>query len=219
MIFESSFTHLCIIISRLSKESVVVGGPFWHFVTKVFYGEALIVHAQPPRWGTTTCWLSATAYSIYSQLPSISGGRFLYPQSENAPCSGDKGGFIIIFLIIFLMGWDWVHLVLRPLFGILYQPQMIDDDDNDDCGPIGGGNRSTRTKHSPVQLCPLQIPHDLTRARTRAATVASRRLTAWAMARPRQGGIVWTGFTWLWIGASGGALVNTVMNAPVPQND
>jgi hypothetical protein len=33
-----------------------------------------------------------------------------------------------------LMGWDWVHLVLRPLFGLLCQPQMI----NDDCGAIGG---------------------------------------------------------------------------------
>jgi hypothetical protein len=29
-----------------------------------------------------------------------------------------------------------------------------------------------------VQLCPLQIPHDLARARTRAAAVGSRRLTA-----------------------------------------
>jgi hypothetical protein len=23
------------------------------------------------------------------------------------------------------MGWDWVHLVLRPLYGLLYQPQMM----------------------------------------------------------------------------------------------
>jgi hypothetical protein len=34
------------------------------------------------------------------------------------------------------MGWDRVHLVLRPLFGLLYQPQMIDD--GDDCGATGG---------------------------------------------------------------------------------
>jgi hypothetical protein len=26
------------------------------------------------------------------------------------------------------MGWDWIHMALRPLFGLLYQPQMIDDD-------------------------------------------------------------------------------------------
>jgi hypothetical protein len=57
--------------------------------------------------------------------------------------------------------------------------QMID---GDDCGVIGGmrigrGNRSTRRKPDPVPLCPTQIPHNLTRARTRAAAVGSRRLT------------------------------------------
>jgi hypothetical protein len=31
------------------------------------------------------------------------------------------------------MGRDRVHLVLRPLSGLLYEPQMIDDD----CGAIG----------------------------------------------------------------------------------
>jgi hypothetical protein len=34
---------------------------------------------------------------------------------------------------------------------------------------IGKGNRSTRRKPAPVPLCPQEIPHDLTRARTRAA--------------------------------------------------
>jgi hypothetical protein len=24
------------------------------------------------------------------------------------------------------VGWDWVHLALRSLFGLLYQPRMID---------------------------------------------------------------------------------------------
>jgi hypothetical protein len=54
--------------------------------------------------------------------------------------------------------------------------------DEDDCGPIGGmkidrGNRSTRRKLAPAPLCPPQIPHDQTRARTRAAAVGSQRLT------------------------------------------
>jgi hypothetical protein len=31
-------------------------------------------HAQPPSWKTTPCRLSATAYSIYSQQPSVHGG-------------------------------------------------------------------------------------------------------------------------------------------------
>jgi hypothetical protein len=90
------------------------------------------------------------------------------------------------FSVFFLMGWDWVHLVLRPLFGLLHQPRMIDQDD---CGAIGGmrtdrGNWSTLRKPAPVPLCSPQIPHDMAWARTPAAAVGSRRLTAWAMARP-----------------------------------
>jgi hypothetical protein len=41
---------------------------------------------------------------------------------------------------------------------------------------IGRGNRSTRKKPAPVPLCPPQILHYLTWARTRAAAVGSRRL-------------------------------------------
>jgi hypothetical protein len=75
-------------------------------------------------------------------------------------------------LIFFSHGVRRVHLVLRQLFGLLYQPHMTEDDD--DCGAIGGmrigsGNRSTRRKPTPVTLCSPQIPHDLTGARTRAA--------------------------------------------------
>jgi hypothetical protein len=63
---------------------------------------------------------------------------------------------------------------------LLYQPQTIDDIV---CGAIGGmragrGNRSTRRKSATVPLCPPQIPHDLTLARTRTAAVGSQRLTA-----------------------------------------
>jgi hypothetical protein len=83
------------------------------------------------------------------------------------------------------VGWDWVHLVHRPLFGVLYQLRMIDDE----CEAVGGmridrGNRNSRRKPTPVPQCPPQIPHYLTWAWTRAAAVGSRRLTACAMARP-----------------------------------
>jgi hypothetical protein len=84
------------------------------------------------------------------------------------------------------MGWDWVHLALRPLFGLLYQPQMIDDDNCEAIGGmrIGRENRNTRRKPALVSLCPPQIPHDLTRAGTRAAAMESRQLITWAMAWP-----------------------------------
>jgi hypothetical protein len=60
---------------------------------------------------------------------------------------------------------------------------------------IGRGTRSTRRKPAPLPLCPPQIPHDLTWVRTRAAAVGSRRLTAWAMARPPYQVSEWVG-TW-----------------------
>jgi hypothetical protein len=93
---------------------------------------------------------------------------------------------LVLLLCFVVVGWDWVHLVRRPLFGLLYQPRMIDDVE---CGAvgvmrIGRVNRSTRRKPAPVPLCPPQIPHDLNWARTGVATVGSQRLTAWAMAQP-----------------------------------
>jgi hypothetical protein len=46
--------------------------------------------------------LSATAYSIYSRLPSISGGRRIHPESENVPCGcgmdPHENGFIMFDL-------------------------------------------------------------------------------------------------------------------------
>jgi hypothetical protein len=94
-----------------------------------------------------------------------------------------------LFFFKFLgVGWDWVHLVRQPPFGLLYQSRMIDDDDNE-CGAvgemrIGRWNRSTLRKPTPVPLYPPQIPHSLTLVRTRAVVVGSRGLTAWAMVRP-----------------------------------
>jgi hypothetical protein len=57
--------------------------------------------------------------------------------------------------------------------------------DEGDCGTIGGmkigrGNRSTRRKPAPEPLCPPQIPHDQTQARTpgrRGGKPATNRLS------------------------------------------
>jgi hypothetical protein len=78
---------------------------------------------------------------------------------------------IIVFYFFFIIG----GVGLSPLgtvatSGLLYKPQMIDEDD---CGAIGGmkigrGNRSTQRKPAPAPLCPPQISHDQTRARTPA---------------------------------------------------
>jgi hypothetical protein len=45
-------------------------------------------------------------------------------------------GTFITKILVFLGGGETVHLVRRPQRGLLYQPQMIDDDG--DCGAIFG---------------------------------------------------------------------------------
>jgi hypothetical protein len=88
------------------------------------------------------------------------------------------------FFLVSLGGVRLSPLGTLATVGLLYQPRMIDDYGAVDGMRIGRGNQSTWRKPAPVPLCSPQIPHDLTWDRTRAATVGSLRLTAWAMARP-----------------------------------
>jgi hypothetical protein len=72
----------------------------------------------------------------------------------------------IIFFIIGGVGLSPLGTAVTS--GLLYKLQMIDEGD---CGATGGmkigrGNRSTRRKPALEPLCPPQIPHDKTRART-----------------------------------------------------
>jgi hypothetical protein len=83
---------------------------------------------------------------------------------------------------LFLVSWGGVRL--SPLgtsatnWPIVPAP-MIDDE----CGAVGGmrigrGNRNIRRTPAPVPLCPPQIPHELTWARTSAVAVGNQRITA-----------------------------------------
>jgi hypothetical protein len=87
---------------------------------------------------------------------------------------------IIIIIIIIISGVGLSPLGTVATSGLLYKSQLIDEGD---CGAIGGmkigrGNRSTRRKPYRGPLCPPQIPHDQTQARTQATAVGSQRLTA-----------------------------------------
>jgi hypothetical protein len=115
-------------------------------------------------------WATATSFQILQNLAII------------LPCNSDS----VVFFLVSLGGVRLSTLGSSATVGLLYQPRMLDDDDYGAVGGmrIGRGNRSTRRKPAPVPLCPPQIPHNLTWDRTRAAAVGSRRLTAWAMARP-----------------------------------
>jgi hypothetical protein len=56
----------------------------------LFRVRSFIPTPNPPSWRITPWPLPATAYSIYLQLPSKTGGSLLHPQPEDAPCRGDK---------------------------------------------------------------------------------------------------------------------------------
>jgi len=72
-------------------------------------------------WRATTCRLSATAYSVYSHLPSISGGSLLHPQHEDAPCRGDRDPLkarisIHKFLCEYFIVCDFIVLSVEIMF-------------------------------------------------------------------------------------------------------
>jgi len=54
-----------------------------------FYGEVLLAPHPTSELEGCPLSLSATAYSVYSQPSSTSGG-FLHLETEDIPCCGDK---------------------------------------------------------------------------------------------------------------------------------
>jgi hypothetical protein len=87
----SSLLHLFLLRSIIQRISPCPRR-LVNFCNKIiFYGEELLAPSPTLSWRTTPCRLSAAAYSIYSELPSISGGRSLHLQPDDVPCCGDKG--------------------------------------------------------------------------------------------------------------------------------
>jgi hypothetical protein len=120
-------------------------------------------------------------YNIYPVTIS-----FQYTQSNRASYQMTKParlGFFFCFV-------SWGGVRLSPLGTLATNwPTVPARDDrlwvwSSQWNENGQGNRITGRKHSPVPLCPPQIPHDLTWARSPAKAVGRRRLTAWAMAGP-----------------------------------
>ena len=56
----------------------------------IFMVTSCLHHAQHHSWRTTPCRRSATAYSMHSQPPSISGGSSFHPRNEDASCRGNR---------------------------------------------------------------------------------------------------------------------------------
>jgi hypothetical protein len=47
--------------------------------------------------------------------------------TRNALLRNPTMGWLVTIFLFRGVGWDWVHLVLRPVIGLLYQPQMTDE--------------------------------------------------------------------------------------------
>jgi hypothetical protein len=171
----------------------------WISTSSMFLYDILTVHyssKQSPTHTSTTdtvlqlltavTWACKTIYH-WRLLPSVVritviSSKIVYSSASITPWEYRPLDTPQHFIIIIFSG-----MRLSPLgIGLLYQPQTMDDSD---CEAVDGmkidrGNRSTRRKLAPVLLCPPQIPHDLTQARTRATAVGNQRLTVWTMALP-----------------------------------
>jgi len=83
---EGSLPHSQVSTTCHCPEDSINPGPrlsVWIFRNKLcFYGEKLLAPRPTQSWKTTTCQLSATAYSIYFQLSSLL--EAVHPQPEDA---------------------------------------------------------------------------------------------------------------------------------------
>jgi hypothetical protein len=78
----------------------------------------IILQLSPPLWRTTPCQLSATAYSMYSQLPSITGGRSSIRKlrTRHAVVTGTHLTWINICLPILIKNHFINSMILLQLF-------------------------------------------------------------------------------------------------------
>ncbi|KAJ4439479.1 hypothetical protein ANN_07603 [Periplaneta americana] len=58
-------------------------------------------------------WRAYVKAAMNLRLPSISGGRLLYPQAEDAPCRGDRDPHTWLVIIVVLYGCETWTLTLR----------------------------------------------------------------------------------------------------------
>jgi hypothetical protein len=124
-----------------------------------------------PQWTTARCWIPnnnairPTSRASFHKIDITRLG------------SSWRTVIVVIIIIIIISG-----VRLSPLGTAVTVWPTVPAPDDDECRAAGGmridrENRSTWREPTPVPFCPPQIPHDLTWART-------RRLTAWATARP-----------------------------------
>jgi len=74
------------------------------FRTKVSLSGEDLLDPHPLRsWRTTPCRLSSTAYSIYSQLPSIL--EAVPPSAAWGPCRGDRDPLVMDLVLVLTISY------------------------------------------------------------------------------------------------------------------
>jgi hypothetical protein len=91
------------------------------------------------------------------------------------------GDFCSFFSAIANSTGDSLHLVLRPLFNLLYLLRMLDDDEWEQSVEWMEGKSKYSQETCPVSFCSPQIPYNLTWTRTRsvAGLSVSKFLLPW----------------------------------------
>jgi hypothetical protein len=124
-----------------------------------------------------------------SDRPQIGNTKYLYAFATVLFSCREPTLFHFQFL---RLGWDEVHLIRRPLFGVLYQARMIDDE----CGAVGAvigrGNFKLSKKIFPSASLSTTSPTwpDVV-SNPRTTAVGNQRLAAWAIAQPPLNGKSW----------------------------
>jgi hypothetical protein len=127
-----------------------------------------------PKYSEENC-PSATLCTTNPTWPKLGWTRASALGSRRLNIAAKAQPGYIVFLV-YLSGWSRTEsTVTEATYWLFYQPWLVD---GDDCTAVGGmnvgrGNRSTRRKPDPISLCPPQVPHDMTRARTCDAAVGS----------------------------------------------
>jgi hypothetical protein len=85
---ESEQTNLTNSMKQSSWREISVLSFFFNIL--LFYGGELLAPCCLPSCRTTPFPLSTTAYSVYLQLPSTSGGFYLHVKQKDVPYCSDK---------------------------------------------------------------------------------------------------------------------------------
>jgi hypothetical protein len=104
-------------------------GP-WHFETfrnnrNIFTVRGCRPHAQPPSWRTIPCRLSVTAYSIYSQLPSVPWGlpSIHNLRTRHAVVPGTHLTWLVVYTEFY-----WANLIIGVILKIKNMAEIFKND-------------------------------------------------------------------------------------------